>query len=301
MFNNGLHYLTDSGLETTLVFKDGIELPCFAAFILLASKEGKARLKHYFETHLMIARKNKLGFILETPTWRANSDWAAELAMSNEDMDRLIRESVHELRLIQQEYSDVNTLISGCVGPRSDGYKPSLLMTAAEAEAYHQAQIEIMAAERVDLITAMTLCYVEEAIGICRAAQSAKLPAVISFTLETDGRLRDGTTLADAIKAVDSAVEQLPIHYMINCAHPTHFSNELTTGAWLQRIGGIRANASTKSHEDLDNSVELDEGNPLVLGQEYKALLDKLTQLRVIGGCCGTDHRHIEAIADACF
>lgn len=301
MFDNGLQYLTDSGLETTLVFKDGLELPCFAAFTLLESKEGKQRLRQYFETHLAIARKNNLGFILESPTWRANPDWAAELGMTANDMDRLIRESIRELRLIQQQHSDVHTLISGCVGPRSDGYNPKFLMSAAEAEAYHSVQIEIMASEKVDVISAMTLCYVEEAIGICRAAQQANVPVVISFTLEANGRLRCGMSLADAIATVDKAVEQKPIHYMINCAHPSHFINELTVGTWMQRIGGIRANASTKSHEELDNSTELDEGDPIKLGQEYHQLLDKLSNLSVIGGCCGTDHKHIEAMADACF
>jgi S-methylmethionine-dependent homocysteine/selenocysteine methylase len=294
-------YLTDSGLETTLVFHEELELPFFAAFTLLDSKEGTECLKRYYRRHMAIAANKKAGFILDTPTWRANPDWAQRLNMKLTDLQRLNSKAVEELKRLQNEASASPTLISGCLGPRGDGYQPEYLMSSAEAQTYHQQQISWLKNAGADLISAVTLCYPEEAIGITRAANQQQIPVVISFTVETDGHLINGMSLQQAIESVDEATNNGPLYYMVNCAHPTHFQDHLKGERWLNRIQGIRANASTKSHEELDNSETLDAGDPLALGQSYRSLQDLLPNLKVYGGCCGTDHRHIEAISHACL
>jgi homocysteine S-methyltransferase len=150
------------------------------------------------------------------------------------------------------------------------------------------------------MVSAITMNYPEEAIGIALAAKDAGMPVVISFTVETDGKLASGATIGEAITAVDLATGATPIYFMINCAHPTHFDNVLPEDeAWLGRIRGVRANASHKSHAELDEATELDDGDPDDLGRRYRALRRSLPRMNVLGGCCGTDHRHIAAIAEA--
>jgi S-methylmethionine-dependent homocysteine/selenocysteine methylase len=193
-------------------------------------------------------------------------------------------------------------VISGCVGPRGDGYDPGRMMSADEAEAYHAAQIGVFAGTEADIVSAITMTYAEEAIGIARAAEAAGMPVVISFTLETDGRLPTGQGLKEAIAAVDAATGWAPLYYMINCAHPTHFASVVASGEpWLQRLKGLRANASKRSHAELDAAPDLDAGDPVELGREYRAIRRGLPHLTVLGGCCGTDHRHVEAISRACL
>lgn len=293
-------FITDSGLETTLIYHDGMELPCFASFPLLETEAGRRRLREYFETHIRIARRTGAGYLLESPTWRANRDWGHKLGYSPQRLAQVNREAILFLEGIRIAHRDVPMLISGNIGPRGDGYNPHFLMTAQEAQEYHAEQIATFANTPVDLVSAFTLSYVEEAVGITRAAQAAGLPVVISFTLETDGRLITGQTLREAIEATDRLTQNGPAYYMINCAHPSHFSHVLRDEPWLQRIAGVRANSSRKSHAELDASTELDEGNPQELGQEYRELKQRLPNLVVLGGCCGTDHRHVEQMARHC-
>jgi S-methylmethionine-dependent homocysteine/selenocysteine methylase len=192
-------------------------------------------------------------------------------------------------------------LISGCIGPRGDGYDPSFIMTADEAEEYHSRQARTLAAGAPDLLSAITMTNVNEAIGIAKAARAIGMPVVISFTVETDGRLPTGEALGSAIAAVDAATDRYPAYYMINCAHPTHFSEVLLSGyAWNRRVGGIRANASRCSHAELDAMTELDIGDRQELGQLYRSLRLRMPWLNVLGGCCGTDLRHVAQIASAC-
>ena len=208
---------------------------------------------------------------------------------------------MEKARALQADYSDVPSVISGCIGPRGDGYDPGNIMTAAEAQDYHRRQISTLAGAGADLITALTMTNVPEAVGIATAATAIDIPVVISFTVETDGRLPTGDSLRAAIEAVDEATGSYPAYYMINCAHPTHFTSVLSTGeAWTKRIGGIRANASRCSHAELDAMTELDSGNPDELGRMYRAIRDDFPGVRVIGGCCGTDLRHVTAIAESC-
>lgn len=298
-------FMTDGGIETTLIFLDGQDIPYFAAFHLLKTSEGEQVLRKYFRTYGELAKKLNVGLILETATWRANPDWGEKLGYGTEDLAEANSRAVRLLQEIRSEYETdrMPIVISGCIGPRGDGYIPGTAMSAIEAEAYHQIQIETFANTAADLVTAITMNYAEEAVGIVRAAKHANMPIVISFTVETDGNLPTGQPLGDAIKQVDDATSRYPTYFMINCAHPSHFASVLHGNEpWAARIRGLRANASKMSHAELNEAPELDAGNPIELGQEYAALRkQQLKHLNVMGGCCGTDHRHIEQIALACL
>ena len=300
---SGRLYLTDGGIETTLIFHEGLDLPYFAAFDLMKNQAGQAALRRYFASHASIAQANGCGFILESPTWRASADWGARLGYGKAAMAEVNKQSiallVEQRGIFETEASPM--VISGCVGPRGDGYIPGGMMTAEEAETYHAVQITAFAESPADMVAAITMTYEEEAVGITLAARAAGLPVAISFTVETDGCLPSGQSLKDAIAAVDAATGEGPVYYMINCAHPDHFADALAGGeGWVQRIRGLRANASRRSHAELDEAEALDDGDPAELGGQYRELLGKLPQINVVGGCCGTDHRHIEAICLAC-
>lgn len=292
-------YLTDGGLETVLVFHKGIELPEFASFVILQNGEGRKALMEYYQKYVSLAAVHEVGFILESPTWRASSRWGKLLDFSDEALELINRQSISILSQIRDdnEKSNIKIVISGCIGPKGDGYVIDEKMSPDEAEKYHAPQILTFSHTEADLVTAYTLNYTEEAIGIVCAAQDAKMPVVIGFTVETDGKLPSGQTIKDAIEMVDKATNKYAVYYMINCAHPTHFLGALDGDeSWKQRIRAIRANASLLSHAELDEAEELDDGNPAELGRQYKDLKNQLQNLNVLGGCCGTDHRHIEAI-----
>ncbi|PRY22217.1 homocysteine S-methyltransferase [Aliiruegeria haliotis] len=293
-------FLMDGGVETTLIFHDKLDLPYFAAFTLFESREGTAVLRRYFRRHLGVAMMHGLGFILETPTWRASADWGALLGFDSEALARINTRAVAFLKEIRSEAgpAEAPIVVSGCIGPRGDGYVVGTEMSAEEAEAYHRPQVESLAAAGVEMITALTMTYAAEAIGIVRAAQTARVPVVVAFTTETDGRLPTGQDIGDFVEEVDAATDEGPIYFMINCAHPSHFDDALQRdAAWLERIGGVRANASRMSHAELDEAENLDAGDPVEFGHHHVDLAAILPNLKVMGGCCGTDHRHIENIA----
>lgn len=295
--------LTDGGIETTLIFDDGLDLPHFAAFDLLKDATGTAALTRYYERHIAVARGVPCPFILESPTWRASPDWGELLGYGKADLARANRAAIMLMRTLRDKHQspEVPMLISGCVGPRGDGYVASALMRPEAAQAYHDEQIAVMAEAGADIISAITMTNAAEAVGIARAAHCREKPCVISFTVETDGRLPTGQSIGEAIGDTDAATDASPLYYMINCAHPTHFAEALDTSApWASRIGGLRANASCMSHAELNEAPELDRGDPTDLGAWYRTLREKLPSLRVVGGCCGTDHTHIAAIAAAC-
>lgn len=294
-------YLGDGGLETTMIFERGLDLPCFASFTLLDSPEGREALGDYYRGYIEIARRNQVGFTLDTPTWRANPDWGAELGYSPEALAEVNRNAVELARGIDaaEETETTPIAICGTLGPRGDAYSPEDLMSAEEAAEYHAAQVRVFAEADVDMVAAYTLAYAEEGVGIARAAAAAGVPVVISFTLETDGRLPSGEPLGEAIERVDAETSAAPAYFMINCAHPSHFAAVVeAAGPWRQRLGGIRANASRRSHEELDEAAELDSGDPDQLAEEYLRLKKALPALCVLGGCCGTDTRHVAGICE---
>ena len=301
---NGGFFVTDGGIETTLIFHQGLELPDFAAFDLLKRPGGESALREYFRAYARIAARHNADVVLESATWRASADWGARLGYSEAELAEANRRAIELLERIREELSETRTMavISGCVGPRGDGYQPANMMTIDQALSYHRVQVDTFVETAADMVGAITMNYVEEAIGIALAARDAEMPVAISFTVETDGRLATGQPLADAIGQVDAATGLYPAYYMLNCAHPQHFDSVLEPDApWTGRIRGLRANASRKSHAELNESSELDIGDPAELGTQYAWLKQhRLPRLNVLGGCCGTDQRHVESIAAAC-
>ncbi|MBA2499913.1 MAG: homocysteine S-methyltransferase family protein [Chitinophagaceae bacterium] len=291
----------DGGLETTLIFLEGFELPCFAAFDLLKDDKGSDAIRNYYKRYLKIAKDFNIGFILESPTWRANPDWIEKIGYPDSAISEINEKAIQLMVELKDEFkNDLNNIIiSGCIGPRGDGYKAENKMTVEDAQKYHSTQMKIFSQTPVDMVSAITMNYAEEAIGIVRAANVVHIPVVISFTVETNGKLPDGMGLKEAIEQIDSMVEEPPIYFMINCAHPTHFIKELQDGQneqWIKRVRGIRANASCKSHAELDEATELDRGNPQEFGNEHKEMKNKFNHLNVFGGCCGTDEEHVVQI-----
>src|SRR6476620_10910835 len=185
-------FITDGGMETTLIFHRGIDLPDFAAFDLLKDEAGVAALRAYYEHYVAVAREHGVGAVLDTPTWRA-SELAEEVRSAPANRD-------------------VAIVVNGASGPRGDGYDPQTLMSADEAENYHRAQVQTFAGTSADMVTALTMTHAEEAIGIARAAASAGVPAAISFTVETDGRLPSGQPLGDAVEQVDADTGDAPAY-----------------------------------------------------------------------------------------
>lgn len=289
--------LTDGGIETVLLFREGFDLPCFASFPLLGDDRGRAALRRYFEPFLDLAEERGLPFVLDTATWRANPDWGAQLGYDTDALAAVNRDAVEFARELADGRPDV--LVNGMLGPRGDGYVVTDRMTGEQAAEYHAWQIGVLRDAGVQRITALTLSYAEEAIGVVKAAAAAGVPVVPGFTVETDGRLPDGTSVAEAVERVDAATGAVAEFFLINCAHPTHILAALDTGAALERIGGLRVNASALSHAELDEAEELDEGDPVALGRDNAALRDRLPSIRLLGGCCGTDHRHVAEIVAA--
>lgn len=298
---NGHQMVADGGLETALVFLEGFDLPLFAAFKALESERGIAAIDRYMRGFAEIATKTGRGFVMDTPTWRASARWAEELGISRSELREIHRGAVATLVALRNELETPRSpfVINGAIGPQDDGYSPTMKLSVGEAKRYHADQVGWFAEMGADMVTAVTMTYTDEALGIVHAANAVRIPVAVSFTVETDGRLPSGQALGDAISEVDAATDSGTAYFMINCAHPDHFSNVLDGRDWTRRIRGIRANASRMSHAELDNAEELDAGDPVELAALYRALGDKLPNLSVMGGCCGTDHRHIAHIAGA--
>lgn len=295
-------FIGDGGIETAMIFREGFELPEFAAFVLLGEPAGREALHRYYASFLEIAHRHDLGFTLDVPTWRASRTWGEKLGLSPTQIADVNREAVEFGAGVRAEQEEPETPIALCgvLGPEGDAYHPATFLGAEEAEVYHADQVAVFAAAGADMVTAYTLSYAAEATGMVRAASVAGIPISISFTVETDGRLPDEEPLGEAIERVDAETAGATAYFMVNCAHPTHYGPVIEHGGpWLDRLGGMRANASRMSHADLDEADGLDDGDPQELAQEYRALGPELPGLRVLGGCCGTDSRHLGAICDA--
>jgi S-methylmethionine-dependent homocysteine/selenocysteine methylase len=296
-------FLTDGGLETDLIFRFGMDLPHFAAISLFFDDDEPVTLRDYLAPYLAAAKAEGRGFLLESATWRSSPDWLNRLGIAEHCHADLNRKAIDFLLRIREAHETVESPmpISGQLGPRGDGYAIDATMTPDEAAAYHSWQAKLFAETEADQISALTMNYVEEALGVARAGAAAGIPTVLSFTVETDGRLPSGQPLGEAIEQVDAESGNAPAYFMLNCAHPDHFSGTLRAGdAWVNRIRAIRANASRMSHEELDKAEELDSGNPEEFGHQHAELLTRFPSIKVMGGCCGTDHRHVEEINKAC-
>ncbi len=292
-------FVADGGLETSLLYLQDVDLPEFAAFPLLDDAAGRDALEAYFEPYLELARSRGVGIVLDTPTWRANPDWGARLGYDRERLAEVNERAVAWVRDLAASRPELTAVVNGAVGPRGDGYVVGETMTSEEARRYHALQVRAFARAGADMVTAVTLTYTDEAIGVAQAAIDAGLPVAIGFTTETDGRLPSGAVLGEAITAVDAATDGRVAYFMVNCAHPTHFTDAFVQGApWLDRVKAVRANASRLSHAELDVATELHRGDPEELAEAYDRLRTILPDLRVVGGCCGTDHAHVAAIAE---
>lgn len=301
LINTKRFFLSDGGLETYMIFNKGYDLPCFSAAVLLESEQGRHDLTEYFERFIKIAHQSNRGFVLDAPTWRAGMAWAGPLGKTISEVLETNARAVEFVSDLHNQHKDSDNpiLINGLVGPAGDAYAPDKPLSAQDAFLIHSPQIHALGRAGVDMISAMTLTHASEATGIVQAAQEIDIPVVIAFTLETDGCLPSGQPLGEAITEVDEVTKNGPVYYMINCAHPDHFKDVLETDAdWLLRIGGIRSNASRMSHAELDEAEELDNGDPVELGELHTEILSLLPNLRVVGGCCGTDHRHVGCIAE---
>ncbi len=297
---SGSLFVTDGGIETDLIFNKGIGLPEFASFVLHENASGEAVLREYFEDYFRICADAGVGLVLETATWRASSDWGMKLGYDEARLRSINHRAAEFMLELRAAAAGSTVVVSGCVGPRGDAYSDLGPASADEALAYHRPQVEVLADSGVDLLTALTLTNVAEAIGFIKAASERSVPAVVSFTVETDGRLPSGMSLADAIETVDAETDNAAAYFMINCAHSDHFNPVLIGSAGaLARIRGIRANASRQSHAELDESTELDDGDPAEFGAQLAALHATNPQINVLGGCCGSDARHIAAIVAA--
>ena len=294
-------FLTDAGLETDLIFNHKIEIRQFAAHTLLPDDIGRAALAGYLRGFLRLADECDAGLILDSQTWKAHAHWASDLGSSLAELEAANREAIRFIAALRDEFNGNcrPIVLNGVIGPRGDAYSPEAKVAANEAEAYHAQQIGWLADTQVDMITALTYTQSGEAVGVVRAAQKVSLPVVVSFTVETDGRLPTGEPLGDAIRSVDDATAGGAAYFMVNCAHPDHFFGELTDTDWGRRIRGLRCNASRLSHAELDGCEKLDDGNPEELSVQYQTLLSTMPWLNVFGGCCGTDLRHVSKIARA--
>ncbi|WP_392545177.1 homocysteine S-methyltransferase family protein [Oryzobacter telluris] len=289
-------FVTDGGLETDLIFHHGVDLPEFAAFPLLDDHTGRLLLASYFDGYAAVAAAASAGLLVETPTWRANPDWAQRVGYGARDLARVTRDSVIFARSLARRYADdvPAVIVSGTLGPRGDGYVVGEVPRPEEARDYHAVAISAFAESGVDLVVAYTLTTAAEAVGVVLAARDAGVPVAVSFTVETDGRLPDGSTLAQAVAEVDALAP--PEHYLVNCAHPSHVRAGLDGGAWQERVLGTRVNASARSHAELDAADDLDDGDPELLANDQGDLSLLLPRLRVVGGCCGTDVRHVASM-----
>ncbi len=291
-------FLSYMGMETDLIFNRGIDLPGFASYPLLETTEGCETLRGYYAQLIDMARQKGVGVFLESVTWVANRDRGAAIGYSPKTLKESNIAAIDFIARVREEKGDLPTLLSAQMGPRGDGYAPTERMTTDEAETYHGEQMETLSQTEADLVSACTLCYPEEAIGIIRAGERFKMPVVIAFTVEIDGRLPTGMPLREAIETVDDATDGGAAYFMINCAHPDHFSGVLADGRWMQRLRGVVTNASRCSHAELDESEELDDGDPEELGELVGALCKKFPHINVVGGCCGTDMRHLRRIVE---
>lgn len=291
-------YLADAGAETDLIFNHGIEIFEFAAHTLLSNPAGRSALTRYFRDFLDLANAYDTGFILGTPTWKAHRHWAKRLGTDEARLKAANEESVRFAEGLRSEFSHNRkpVVLNAVMGPRGDAYRSESAIAVEAAESYFEQQLSWLAGTEVDMVTAAAFSHSGEAAGLVKAARKFALPVVVSFTVETNGKLATGQSLGDAITTVDEATGGYPAYFMINCAHPDHFGGALSDADWTRRLKGLRANASRLSHAELDEALELDDGDPRELARQYKALADRMPWLNVFGGCCGTDLRHVTEI-----
>lgn len=287
-----------TGMDTELLYRDGIDLPGFASYPLLLNPKHRSILRNYYRDLVSLAKEQNVGVILDAVTWVANRDRGADLGFTPADLRKFNIDAINLIADVRDEIGDLPTALCGQVGPRDDGYAPSSKMSTQEAEDYHSEQIETYSNTAADFVCGSTICYPEEAAGIVRAAKNSNMPVAISFTVETDGRLPTGVSIKDAIEQVDTESNTGAVYFLINCAHPDHFTKFFNDEPWMKRLHGVVANASRCSHSELEAAEELDSGNPDELGIQVGGLRKQYPHFNILGGCCGSNLQHIKRIIE---
>ena len=291
----------DPGLEIDFIFNHSIDIREFAVLTLLPDPKRREALVKYYREFLSLAGATGAGFILGDLTWKAHMHWAKDQGASEADLRQANHDAIAFVSELRDEFSRnaKPIVLNTAIGPRGDAYAPEESVAAGEAERYHSKQLGWLAETDLDMVTGLTFTQSDEAIGCVRAARSAGLPSVTSFTVETDGKLPTGQPLGEAIQAVDDTTDGAAAYFMVNFAHPDHFAHVLDDETWTRRIRGLRCNASRMSHAELYNSEVLDDGDPVELCKQNRAIKNRMPWLNIFGGCCGSNFRHVKEIAKA--
>jgi S-methylmethionine-dependent homocysteine/selenocysteine methylase len=297
---DGVLYLTEGGQETEVMYKFGHDLPEFAMYPLLDRPAAMADLRGMYARYLDAAAEHGFAAMMSGLDYRASPDWGEKLGYSREALADALLQSMAFLREVAKPYvgqiSEI--LYGGMLGPRGDAYSLNRTITADEAEAYHSFQLETLKRDGVDFATAVTFNNIPEAIGVARAAARIGLPLTVSFTLDSDHRLKSGPSLKETVETIDAETgEAMPDFYGINCSHPLEFEPALEPGAWIGRLRSLRPNASPKDKQDLCTLGHLEDGDPEELGEQMGALAKRYPHMDIWGGCCGTWDSHLKEIA----
>lgn len=287
-------FLVFAATGTDLIFNRGVELPGFASFPLVEDPDVQPIIVDQMRELMKVSAESELGCIIDTLTWMANRDRAAPLGYDADRLATLNRKAVALMCELREEDPRDDVLVALCIGPSRDAYARLEPMNVETARAYHRVQIGSVADAGIDLVNACTFNQIEEAAGAVLAAKDCGVPISVSFVVETDGCLDNGTGLEQAIDRVDELTGNAAAYFMVNCAHPDHFSHVLTGHP---RLKGMAVNASRCSHAELDDATELDDGDPQELGAQVAQLVRKFPHISVIGGCCGSDFRHMREMA----
>lgn len=296
----GTIYLTEGGQETEVMYRHGFELPEFAMFPLLDNPAALNVMREMYQRYLDVAARHGCVALMGGLDYRASPDWGRKIGLSDQQLADYQQRAIAFLRDVAAPYVGQlpGVMFVGCIGPRGDAYSLNQTMTEEEAEEYHSFQLAGLKAAGVDLAMAMTFNNVPEAVGIARAAARADLPLEISFTLDSNHRLKSGPSLKSAIETVDFlAGEDRPDFYGINCSHPLEFSPALEPGTWTRRIRSLRPNAAMMDKQSLCALGHLEEGDPVSLGSLMGMLARGHPHVDMWGGCCGTWDKHLEHIA----
>ena len=295
----GRFYLSEGGTETELMYKYGFDLPHFALFPLLDNPDAALKMKEMFRSYLDVAARHKVCALMGGLDYRASPDWGELLGYSPEGLAEANIQSIEFLREIANEYASEipEVLIQGLIGPRGDAYEKSETITENEAEDYHSVQLETLKKADVDFALAITFNNVMESIGVARAAAKIGVPLGISLSLDSSAKLNSGPSLAEAITAIDKETDQSPEFYLINCSHPQEYEPAIEPGDWINRVRGVRPNASKMEKIALCQLGHLEDGDPVELGELCGDLARRYPHMDVWGGCCGTWSSHIDEIA----
>ena len=296
----GRLYLTEGGTETEVLYKWGFELPEFAMFPLLDDPKADSVIEGMFDRYFEAAEATGAGMLLNAHDYRASPDWASKLGYSAEQLTDFQHRVIGFLDAMRTKYRGrVDPVyVAGCIGPRGDAYGTGGEITEEEAEAYHAVQINNLKGTAADMVIAVTFSNIAEAVGVIRAAAAAKMPIGVSFNIGPDGRLRSGPTLAEAITATDAATEGKAAWFGTNCAHPIEFAPALADpGDWRKRLRYVRPNAAKTDKLALCKLGHLEDGDPVELGNEMAEALREFPSVDIVGGCCGTDERHLKEVS----